>query len=202
MRPAAILVAAVALLTAATAAGAREDVSAAAEGAPDRDAGGRDIAYRIGPEDVLKINVWENEALNVSVPVRPDGRISLPLLNDVQAAGLTPLELRERLTARLAEYVDSPEVVVIVSEVHSFKVSVLGEVERPGRYELGSRVTVLDVLALAGGFTDFAKRSRIGVLRDDGSGSRYLRFDYDEAASGHRRQANFTLQPGDIVVVP
>jgi len=197
--PSASLMAAAALL-AAPAAAAREGAAATAGSATDIAAGARDDAYRIGPEDVLDIGVWKNEALSVSVPVRPDGMISLPLLNDVRAGGLTPLELRERLTERLSEYVDSPEVVVIVAEVHSFKVSVLGEVERPGRYELGSRVTVLDALALAGGFTDFAKRSGIVVLRDGPRG--HLRFDYEEAASGRGRQANFPLQPGDIVVVP
>jgi polysaccharide export outer membrane protein len=98
-------------------------------------------AYRIGPEDMLHISVWKNEAMSKIVPVRPDGKISLPLVNDVQAAGLTALELRQELTQKLAEYIPNPEVSVIVSDVRSFKVSVMGEVARPGRFELKSWTT-------------------------------------------------------------
>src|SRR5213593_908847 len=106
--------------------------------------------YRIGPEDVLYVAVWKNEAMSREVPVRPDGMISLPLLNDVQAAGLTPMQLREVLMRRLAEYIPTPEVSVIVQEVRSSKISILGEVVHPGRYDLKGRTTVLDLLALAG----------------------------------------------------
>src|SRR3989441_1216166 len=104
--------------------------------------------YRIGPEDLLDIAVWNNASISRTVPVRPDGKISLPLLNDVQAAGLTPIQLREILIKKLAEYTPTPEVSVIIREVHSFKVSVIGEVKRPGRHELKSRATVLDALAM------------------------------------------------------
>src|SRR5687767_8688879 len=120
-----------------------------------------EIAYRIGPEDVLHVSVWSNEAMSRTVPVRPDGMISLPLVNDVQAAGLTPMELRQQLMKRLAEYMPHPEVSVIVTEVRSFKVAVIGHVPKPDRYELRSAATVVDVLAMAGGFTEFASRSRI-----------------------------------------
>src|SRR5881628_3510854 len=106
-------------------------------------------AYRIGPEDTLQIVVWKNEAMSRTVPVRPDGMISLPLLNDVQAAGLTPMELRDLLVKGLAEYMPSPEVSVIVQEVRSSKISILGEVAHPGRFDLKGRTTVLDLLALA-----------------------------------------------------
>src|SRR5256712_6669860 len=119
--------------------------------------------YRIGPEDVLDIAVWNNTAISRTVPVRPDGKISLPLLNEVQAAGLTPPELRDVLTKRLADYIPSSEVSIIVREVHSFKCSVLGEIKTPGRYELQSQATELDVLAQAGPFSDFASRRRIFV---------------------------------------
>jgi polysaccharide export outer membrane protein len=156
-------------------------------------------AYRIGPEDVLHISVWKNEALTRTVPVRPDGKISLPLLNDVQAAGLTALELREVVTKKLAEYIPSPEVSVIVSEVRSFKVSVLGEVAKPGRFELKSWTTVLDVLALAGGFTQFAARSRIVVLHPEGTTMKRIPFNYNKVAA---EQENFYLRNGDIVLVP
>src|SRR5438034_6178648 len=119
--------------------------------------------YRIGPEDTLLISVWKNDAITKTVPVRPDGMISLPLVQDVQAAGLTPMELRDALTKKLSEFMPSPEVSVIVTEVRSFKVSVIGEVVKPARYELKSRATVLDVLAIAGGFNEFAKRK--GVVK-------------------------------------
>src|SRR2546425_9259301 len=125
--------------------------------------------YLIGPEDMLDIAVWNNTAISRTVPVRPDGKISLPLLNDVQAAGLTPMLLREALMKKLAEYVPTPEVSVIVKEVHSFKVAVIGEIKTPGRYELKSRTTVLDVLRQAGPFTEFASRTRIFVLRPNGA---------------------------------
>src|SRR5713226_4882389 len=124
--------------------------------------------YRIGPEDVLQVSVGGSDAVSRTAPVRPDGRISLPLLNDVQAAGLTPMELRDELSRRLAEYIPHPEVAVSVTEVRSFKVSVMGAVVKPGRYELKSWATVIDVLAMAEGFTEFATRSRIVVLRSDG----------------------------------
>ena len=158
--------------------------------------------YRIGPEDVLQVSVWGNEAVSRTAPVRPDGRISLPLLNDVQAAGLTPMELRDELSRRLAEYIPHPEVAVSVTEVRSFKVSVMGAVVKPGRYELKSRTTVIDVLAMAQGFTEFAARSRVVVVRSDGSRVERLPFDYDKAASGNPGQANFDVRAGDIVLVP
>jgi len=156
-------------------------------------------AYRIGPEDVLHISVWKNDTMSRTVPVRPDGKISLPLLNDVQAAGLTALELREVLTQKLAEYLPSPEVSVIVSDVRSFKVSIIGEVARPGRFELKSWTTVLDVLALAGGFTQFATRSRMVILRPDGTTMKRIPFNYNKLSG---EQENFYLRNGDIVLVP
>ena len=156
-------------------------------------------AYRIGAEDVLQISVWKNEAMTRTVPVRPDGKISLPLLNDVQAGGLTALELRAVLTTKLAEYIPSPEVSVIVSDVRSFKVSVMGEVARPGRFELRSWTTVLDVLALAGGFTQFAARSRIVILRPEGTAMKRIPFNYNKLAG---EQENLYLRNGDIVLVP
>ena len=134
---------------------------AAAQEAPKGHSGpvGADGDYKIGPEDVLDIAVWSNTALSRTVPVRPDGKISIPLLNDVQAAGLTAMQLRDVLTKRLSEYVPTPEVSVIVREVRSFKVSVLGEIKTPGRYEIKSRTTILDILAQAGPFSDFASRA-------------------------------------------
>jgi polysaccharide export outer membrane protein len=169
--------------------------------------------YRIGPEDILQISVWKNEAVSRLVPVRPDGNISLPLLNDVQAAGLTPLELRDVLTQKLAEYMPNPEVSVIVAEVRSFKVSVIGEVLKPARYELKSWSTVLDALALAGGFTPFAAKSKIVIFRPDGNTVKRIPFNYNKLTASEGfldrilnassdAQENFYLQNSDIVLVP
>ena len=158
--------------------------------------------YRIGPEDVLQISVWKNEAISRTVPVRPDGKVTLPLLNDIEAAGLTPMQFRDLLIQKLAEYMPSPEVSVIVVDPRSFKVSVMGEVPKPGRYELRSRTTVLDMIALAGGLSQFAARTKIFVLRPDGTVQKRLPFNYNKAVSAGGEQENFYLQAGDIVVVP
>jgi polysaccharide export outer membrane protein len=162
--------------------------------------------YVIGPEDVLDIAVWNNADISRTVPVRPDGRISLPLLNDVQAAGFTPAQLRETLKKALGNYIPAPAVSVIVREVHSFKVTVIGEVKAPGRYELKSQATVLDLLAMAGGLNEFASRKRIVVLRHDGSITRKIPFAYDELTAKRGSKStgveNFYLQPGDVLFVP
>jgi polysaccharide export outer membrane protein len=150
---------------------------------------------------VLDISVWKNADLTQSVQVRPDGKISLPLLNDVQAAGLTPMQLRERLVKGYATYFTQPEISVGVKEVRSIKVSVLGMVKTPGRYDLKSQATVLEALALAGGFAEFAKRDRIFISRRDDAGVKRLHFDYLKVLDGDDNE-NFVLLPGDIVVVP
>ncbi|TMK97003.1 MAG: hypothetical protein E6G40_09215 [Actinobacteria bacterium] len=159
-------------------------------------------AYRIGPEDTLQIVVWKNEAMSRTVPVRPDGMISLPLLNDVQAAGLTPMELRDVLMKKLTEYMPVPEVSVILTDVRSFKVSVIGEVKTPGRYELKSQATVLDLLAQAGGFNEFAARNRIVILRPEGKTMKRIPFNYNKVISAGGESENFYLRPRDIVLVP
>jgi len=158
--------------------------------------------YRIGPEDVLQIGVWKNEAMSRTVPVRPDGMISLPLLNDVKAAGLTPMELRDLLIKSLAEYMPTPEVSVILTDVRSFKVSVIGEVAKPARYELKSWTTVLDVLALAGGLNQFAARNRIVILRPDGKTMQRIPFNYNKVIAAGGEDENIYLRNGDIVLVP
>jgi polysaccharide export outer membrane protein len=159
-------------------------------------------AYRIGPEDMLQIAVWKNEALSRLVPVRPDGMVSLPLVHDVQAAGLTPMELRDILAKKLTEFMPSAEVSVIVTDVRSFKVSVIGEVSKPARYELKSAATVLDVLALAGGFNEFAARNKIVVLRPEGKTIKRIPFNYNRVVSAGGESENFYLRSGDIVLVP
>lgn len=161
--------------------------------------------YRIGPEDVLAISVWQNAELSRTVPVRPDGKISVPLVNDLQAAGLTPMELRDSLIVKLREFMPSAEVSVVVTEMNSFKVSVIGEVKRSERYRLRGPATVLDVLAMAGGFQDWANRDRIVVLRlRSGPGREFERipFDYKKVVTPGGETANFKVQPDDIIVVP
>lgn len=157
--------------------------------------------YVIGPEDILDISVWNNTAISRTVPVRPDGMISLPLLNDVRASGQTPLQLREDLMRRLTEYIPNPEVSVIVREVHSAMVAVLGSVRKPGRFDLKTGSTVLDLLALAEGISEFASPSRIVVLRKENGVTRQLRFNYNKVTTAGQ-QENFLLAPGDIIVVP
>jgi polysaccharide export outer membrane protein len=157
--------------------------------------------YVIGPEDMIQVNVWKNETLSRTMPVRPDGKISLPLLHDVHAAGLTAMQLRDKIAVALAEYMPSPEVSVIVTEVRSFRVSVLGEVARPGVLQLRSDTTILEALAMAGGFRDFASPSKIVIFRKDASGkTQKIRFNYNRALDND--QDNLTLKTGDVIVVP
>jgi polysaccharide biosynthesis/export protein len=158
--------------------------------------------YRIGPEDALSIIVWKNEALSRAVTVRPDGKISLPLLNDVQAAGLTAMQLRDDLTKKFTEFMPSPEVSVLITGVNSFKVSVLGQVNRPGRYDLKSKTTMLELIALCGGFRDFAAPTRIVVLRQEGKTTKRIPFNYNRVIQQGGEAENFELQPNDIILVP
>jgi polysaccharide export outer membrane protein len=159
--------------------------------------------YRIGPEDILQVFVWKNDTLSRVVPVRPDGHISLPLLGDVPAQGLTPVQLRDTLTERYAEYMPAPEVSVIVVEVRSFKVSVMGEVLKPGRFDLKSATSALDAIAMAGGFSPFASRSRVVILRPTAdNGVSRIPFNYNKVINSGGESENLWLQPGDIVLVP
>jgi polysaccharide export outer membrane protein len=158
--------------------------------------------YLIGPDDELEISVWENGALTRTVPVRPDGKISLPLLNDVQAAGLTPMQLQGAIAKQLTAFVQAPEVSVIVRNVHSFKVSVVGEVKEPGRFELSGHPTVLDLIALAKGLTEYADKRRIVVLRRERGQTRQIPFAYDKLMSDNGEGLdNFFVLPDDIVLV-
>jgi polysaccharide export outer membrane protein len=158
--------------------------------------------YLIGPEDVLDITVWKNcPDLCRTVPVRPDGKLSLPLVNDVQASGLTPMDLRQHLTEQLAEYIPSPEVSVIVREVHNFKVAVVGAVKMPGDYEIKSQATVLELIARAQGLTEFANRDKIVVLRQKGTKTERIKFNYRKVAEGDDED-NLYVRAGDIIVVP
>lgn len=160
-------------------------------------------SYVIGAEDILSINVWKEQELSRQVPVRPDGMISLPLLGDVKASGLTPLQLQDQLTTDLKKYISDPQVTVIVSQVNSLAFNVVGEVLKPGYYPLTRRMTVLDAIAMAGGFRDFAKVKKIYVLRTEADGKQVrLPFNYKNVVKGKNSSQNIELQPRDTLVVP
>jgi polysaccharide export outer membrane protein len=160
-------------------------------------------AYAIGIGDVLEVSVWKNPDLTVTVPVRPDGRISVPLLGDVQAAGMTPLALKQTLTDGYKEYVTAPGVSVVVKEIHSRKIYVTGEVAHPGTFDLDPRGKLMQALALAGGLTPYAK-GRVVVLRDGRDGRQEKRYEIDlkSIINGRRPEDNLLLQPGDTLIVP
>lgn len=162
-----------------------------------------DSTFVIGNDDVLAINVWKEPEISRSIPVRSDGKISLPLVGEVQASGETPLKLEQEIASRLANYISEPEVTVMVQQINSQKFNVLGQVNKPGSYPVTSSVTVLDAIAMAGGFRDFAKQKSIYVLRQkaDGSETR-LPFNYKEVVKGAKPGENIKLQAGDTVVVP
>jgi polysaccharide biosynthesis/export protein len=162
-----------------------------------------DDSFVIGSNDVLAVNVWKEPDISRSVPVRSDGKISLPLAGEVQAAGLTPLKLEREITTKLQPYISDPEVTVIVQQINSQKFNILGQVLRPGSYSLTGSSTVLEAIALAGGFRDFAKQKAVYVLRQnsDGTESR-LPFNYKEVVKGKNSAQNVKLQPNDTIVVP
>ena len=164
---------------------------------------GRDDAYVIGPNDVLAVSVWKEPDISRSVPVRSDGKISLPLVGEIQASGQTPRQLEQEITNRLKNYIAEPEVTVIVSDSKSQKVNILGMVARPGAYLLTSSTTMLDAIAMAGGFKDFAKQKSIYILRQspDGKQTR-IPFNYKDVIKGKHSEQNIRLQAGDTVVVP
>jgi polysaccharide export outer membrane protein len=163
---------------------------------------GEDPAYKIGPQDVLKIDVWKEEQLTRTVPVRPDGKITLPLLNDVQAVGLTPMELAGVISDQLKKYINGPQVTVSVTEINSRRGYVNGEVTKSGAYALLPHMTVLQALSSSGGFTQFARVKNIYVLRTESGKQIKLPFNYKEAIGGKNAAQNIELQPGDVIVVP
>jgi len=161
-----------------------------------------DPNYVIGAQDVLDISVWKEPDLSRSVPVRPDGKISLPLLNDVQAAGLTPSELTAQITAGLNKFMNNPQVTVIVSQINSQRIYILGEVARPGAFALLPGMTVLQALSDAGGLTPFANSKKIYVMREQNGKRDKLLFNYKEVLDGKRAEQNVDLKAGDTIVVP
>jgi polysaccharide export outer membrane protein len=161
-----------------------------------------DPAYIIGPEDVLDINVWKEPDMTRLVPVRPDGKISLPLINDVQAAGSTPQQLASAVTEKLRKFLTEPQVTVIVTAINSQRVFVVGEVLRAGAFPLIPGMTVLQALASAGGFSTFADVKKIHVMRLVNGKHTELPFNYREVLKGDNPDQNIKLEPGDTVVVP
>lgn len=160
-------------------------------------------AYTIGVTDVLMISVWKNEELSVEVPVRADGMISVPLIDDVRAEGLTPQELKEVIARELAEYVTAPDVTVMIRQMNSRFVSVLGEVRQPTRVPLTRDLRVLEAIALVGGFTTFADKNDVRIVRRDLDGNETeYRFDYGAYVRGRAPGSNIVLLPGDVIIVP
>ena len=163
--------------------------------------------FLLGPEDILEVVVWRNQDLSRQVVVRPDGMISMPLIGDVQAAGVTADQLSQRLAKRLLEFKENPAVSVSVKEVNSYFIYVLGEVTKPGKYPLKSYATVMQGVSLAGGFTPFASKNKMHVLRvsSNGFGEQHqiqIPVAYDEILSGRSSVGNFFLKSGDVIVVP
>ena len=160
-------------------------------------------SYKIGADDILSINVWHEPEVSRNVPVRPDGKISLPLVGDVQAAGLTPTELQQELQTRFSKYLTDPSVSVIVAEIRSQRINVLGEVFRPGTYPLIPPMNLIDAIANAGGLKEFAKASKIYILRTlpDGQ-TEHIKVQYKNLLKGKRGSKDILLQTRDTVVVP
>ncbi len=183
--------------------GSKQETQATANDPSGTATRAHDATYIIGDDDVLAINVWKEPEVSRTVPVRSDGKISLPLAGEVQASGETPLQLEKLLAAKLQSFISEPEVTVIVTEVKSQKFNILGQITRPGTYPLTNASTVLDAIAIAGGFRDFAKQKSIYVLRQnsDGTQSR-LPFNYKDVIKGKNSAQNIKLQPRDTIVVP
>jgi polysaccharide biosynthesis/export protein len=162
-----------------------------------------DGSYVIGSDDVLAINVWKEAEVSRVVPVRSDGKISLPLVGELTAGGQTPLQLEQEITKRLSSFISEPEVTVIVQDSKSQRINILGMVARPGSYMLTGSATVLDAIAMAGGFKDFAKQKAIYVLRPEADGTqKRLLFNYKDMIKGKNPDQNIRLLPRDTVVIP
>lgn len=169
---------------------------------PPEPAAGEREAYVIGIPDLLRVVVWRNPELSVEVPVRRDGKISVPLVDDVQAEGLTPEELKEVLTEALAEFVSAPDVTVIVQQINSHTVTVVGGVARSGQIPLVRQMRVLEAIAMMGGFNVWARKNNVKIIRQNGNATIEYVFDYGAFSSGKAPGSNILLQPGDTVVVP
>jgi polysaccharide export outer membrane protein len=165
--------------------------------------GVRSDSYVIGAEDVITVYVWKEPEMSKSVPVRPDGMISLPLIGEIKAAGNTPVQLQDVLAEAMKKMISDPQVTVVVEKIGSLNFNIVGEVNHPGYFPLTRRMTVLDAIAMAGGFRDFAKSKKVYVLRTAANGTQErLPFNYKEVIKGKNQQQNIELQPRDTIVVP
>lgn len=158
--------------------------------------------YVVGPEDVLTVVVWREKDLSTDVVVRPDGRITLPLINDVVAQGLTPDALRDQLTTQFAKFVEDPSVSVVVKQINSRKVFITGMVGKPGAFPLTSTMTVLQLISMAGGLNEFARSKEIVVMRTENGQPKALKFNYEDVRKGRKLSQNIELKPNDTVLVP
>jgi polysaccharide biosynthesis/export protein len=158
--------------------------------------------YRIGPDDVMTIVFWREKDLSAEVVVRPDGMITLPLIGDIYATGLTPDELRGKVQEAASRYVNDPNATVIVRQINSRRVFITGMVNKPGPYPLTAPTTVLQAISMAGGLAEFAKRDRIVVMRTENGRTQTFRFNYKDIMRGRRLEQNIQLKPGDTVMVP
>ena len=155
-------------------------------------------SYVIGPEDIIEVRVWREPEVSAIVQVRPDGKITLPLINDIDAAGSTPEKLKGRLVEALSQYYNKPEVFVVIRAVQSKKFHIVGEVNRTGTFPLVVPITVLEALTNAGGFREFANRKKITILRS----GKILKFNYNDVIQGKKMEQNLLIEPGDYIVVP
>jgi polysaccharide export outer membrane protein len=158
--------------------------------------------YTIGPDDILSVVFWRDKEMSADVVVRPDGRVTLPLVNDVVAGGLTPEQLRDRIREEAAKYVEDPNVTVVIKQINSRKVFISGMVGRPGAYPLSGAITVLQMLSMAGGVNEFADDKKIIIMRTENGKQRALKFNLRDVKKGKNLQQNIELKPGDTIVVP
>jgi polysaccharide export outer membrane protein len=158
--------------------------------------------YLIGPGDVLFISVWKDEALTQSVPVRPDGKISFPLIGEILAGGKTITELQKEIEQKIARYIPEPNLTIGIQAINSLLVYVIGRVNSPGRFVLNTNINVLQALAMAGGCNSFASRNDIKIFRESQGRTQILEFRYDDVTGGRRLEENVTLRRGDVIVVP
>ena len=158
--------------------------------------------YVIGSEDVLYIHVWKEETLSKTVSVRMDGMISMPLVDEIQAAGITPLQLKEKLTEKLKDFVEAPNVTVIVMEANSFKVYIYGQVKSPGVLRLRSETSLAQAISLVGGFSDWANQSKIIIIRKENGKEKRFTVNYKKIVKGQDLSLNILLKPGDTIIVP
>ena len=157
--------------------------------------------YIIGPEDVLYIHVWKEETLTRNVTVRMDGKISIPLVNDIQTAGLTPLQLKEILTQRLKEFIGTPNVSVVVMEANSFKIYISGQIRTPGVYRLRSETNIAQIISMAGGFTEWANQKKIIIIRKENGKEKRITVNYQKITKGDF-SSNIILKAGDTIIIP